>query len=47
MPVFQGQLYLCRAVIMNISTFWDITPCSPFKDTDISEEYGAFFIRVE
>jgi hypothetical protein len=35
------------AVIMKISIFWDITPCSPFKYTDISEENVACLFRAE
>jgi hypothetical protein len=29
------------------SIFWDITPCSTLKITDVSEEHVAFIFRVE
>jgi hypothetical protein len=35
------------AVAMKITGFWDITPCSPFKVTDISEEYIESIFRIE
>jgi hypothetical protein len=28
-------------VAMKSSVFWDVTPCSPVKSTDVSEEYIA------
>jgi hypothetical protein len=35
------------AVVMKISVSWDITPYSPVKLTDISEENIASIFRVE
>jgi hypothetical protein len=35
------------AVAMNRRVLWDITPCSPLKVNDISEEYASSIIRVE
>jgi hypothetical protein len=29
------------------SMFWDITPCSPLKSTDVSEEHIASIFRVK
>jgi hypothetical protein len=29
------------------SIFWDITPCSPLKSTDVSEEHVTSIFRVE
>jgi hypothetical protein len=36
-----------RAVIMKSSIFWDITPYTPFKLTDVSEEHVVSIFRVE
>jgi hypothetical protein len=32
---------------MKIIIFWDETPCSPLKVTDISEEHTASIFRIE
>jgi hypothetical protein len=37
--------YVIVAVVMKIF-FWDITPCSPLKSTDISEEHVAMLGTV-
>jgi hypothetical protein len=34
-------------VVMKSTIFWDITPCSPVKATDVSEEHIASICRVE
>jgi hypothetical protein len=34
-------------VVMRYSVLWDITPCRPFKSTDVSEEYIASIFMVE
>jgi hypothetical protein len=33
--------------IVKSSVFSDITPCSPLKSTDVSEDYIALIFRVE
>jgi hypothetical protein len=35
------------AVIMKSIIFWDITPCSPLKVTDVSGEHVAYIFRVK
>jgi hypothetical protein len=35
------------AVVMKTSVFWDIMPCSPLSQPDISEEQVASIFRVE
>jgi hypothetical protein len=35
------------AVVMKSSVFWDITPCSPSKANQCSEEHVASIFRVE
>jgi hypothetical protein len=47
-------MYVCTvgfviltAVVMKSSTSWDITPCSPLKVSDVSEEHVAPIFRVE
>jgi hypothetical protein len=35
------------AVIIKSTVFWDTTPCSPWKSTDVSEKYIASIFRVE
>jgi hypothetical protein len=35
------------AVVMKSSIFWDITPCSMLKSTDVSEKLIASIFRVE
>jgi hypothetical protein len=34
-------------VVFRYYIFWDITPCRPFKCTDVSEEYIASIFTVE
>jgi hypothetical protein len=34
-------------VVMKSTFFWDITPCSPLKFSDSSEEHPASIFRVE
>jgi hypothetical protein len=35
------------SVVIKSTIFWDITPCSPLKSTDVSKEEIAFIFRVE
>jgi hypothetical protein len=35
------------ALVMKSSIFWDITPCSPLKVSDHSEEHIASIFRIE
>jgi hypothetical protein len=42
-----GGFEVLTAVVMRSSVFWDITPCSPLKATDVSEEHVASIFRVE
>jgi hypothetical protein len=35
------------AVVMKSSSFWSITPCSPLKSNDVSEEHAASVFRIE
>jgi hypothetical protein len=35
------------AVVMKSSAFWDISPCSPLKATDLSEEHVASIFKIE
>jgi hypothetical protein len=35
------------AVVMQITLFWDIMPCSPLKVTNVSEEHIASIFRIE
>jgi hypothetical protein len=35
------------AVVMKSTIFWDITPCSPLKATDVSEEHVASIFGAE
>jgi hypothetical protein len=35
------------AVVLKNSVLWDISPCSPFKITEVSEKHVAFIFRVE
>jgi hypothetical protein len=40
-------LEVLTAVIMKGSIFWGITPCSPVKVVDVSEENVAAILRIE
>jgi hypothetical protein len=55
-PTYKYCTYLLKAnvgfevltaVVMRSSVFWDITPRSRWKSTDVSEEHVAFIFRVE
>jgi hypothetical protein len=35
------------AVVMKCPIFWDITPCSPLKVTDVSEEHVSSIFKVK
>jgi hypothetical protein len=36
-----------QAVVMKSPIFWDISPCSPWTSTEVSEEHVASIFRVE
>jgi hypothetical protein len=35
------------AFVVKSYIFWDITPCSPLKTTEVSEEHAASNFRIE
>jgi hypothetical protein len=40
-------LEVLTAVVIKSPTLWDITPCRPFKSTDVSEKHVASIFMVE